>query len=60
MVDLCLVCQTVWYSNGGLKAGLKSLFMVQNVKYSNGRLSHLIRPMFQFQLFVFQMVTEIE
>ena len=34
-------CQIVRYSNGGLKTGLKSLFMVQNVRYLNGPPSHL-------------------
>ena len=33
-------CRMVRYSNGGLKTGLKSLFMVQNVQYLNGRPSH--------------------
>ena len=60
-------CQIVWYSNGGLKTGLKkSLFMVQNVRYSNGPPSHMTLPfeyrtpvLSSIQVFSIQMVTVV-
>ena len=41
--------QMVWYSNGGLKTGMKKACMVQNVRYSNGPPSH-VTVLFEYRV----------